>query len=222
LKGCIFFLSSVFNLVILGRGRHSGAVFYTSYRKKNLSLSAIFILALALSMDAFAVAVASGFRLACSLGQTLRMSFAFGFFQFIMPVAGWVLGLTVREFIEDYDHWAAFGLLAFVGLRMIFEGAFGKEKNADSSDPTKGLTLVLLALATSIDALAVGLSLSVLAMDIWQPAVIIGLVCFGLTACGMRLGRAMVKTSPRLAGRANLVGGLVLVGLGVKILLTHV
>ncbi|MDR2825866.1 MAG: manganese efflux pump MntP family protein [Deltaproteobacteria bacterium] len=191
-----------------------------------MSLTAVFALALALSMDAFAVAAATGLRLACTLGQTLRMSLAFGLFQFFMPVLGWILGLTVRDLIEDYDHWIAFSLLAFVGGRMLYEGFFGKEEkkqgpNAIPSDPSRGVTLLLLAVATSIDALAVGLSISILAMDIWLPAAIIGIVCFGLTACGMHLGRMLVKSNPRLAGKANILGGLALVGIGIKILMEH-
>jgi putative Mn2+ efflux pump MntP len=191
-----------------------------------MSLPAVFALALALSMDAFAVAAATGLRLSCTLGQTLRMSLAFGLFQFLMPVFGWILGLTVRDLIEDYDHWIAFALLAVVGGRMLYEGFFGQEEKKSqsgegSSDPSRGVTLLLLAVATSIDALAVGLSISVLALDIWRPAIIIGLVCFGLTACGMRLGRMLVKSNPRLAGKANILGGLALVGIGIKILLEH-
>ena len=179
-------------------------------------------MSLALAMDAFAVAVASGVRLRCTMGETLRMALAFGGFQFAMPVVGWFLGLTVRDYIEAFDHWVAFGLLAFVGVRMLREG-FGKkpEEERECPNPTKGVTLLLLALATSIDALAVGISMAVLSIDIWYPAAVIGLVCFGVTALGMHLGRVVIKVGPDLSGKANIVGGLVLIGIGVKIVLEH-
>ncbi|MDR1125572.1 MAG: manganese efflux pump MntP family protein [Deltaproteobacteria bacterium] len=188
-----------------------------------MGIIGLLALALALAMDAFAVAVASGVRLRCTLGQTLRMALAFGVFQFAMPVAGWFLGLSVRAYIEAFDHWVAFGLLAFVGVRMLREG-FGAKKEAeqDCSDPTRGVTLLLLALATSIDALAVGISLAVLSIDIWRPAVVIGLVCFGVTALGMHLGRVVIRIGPDLSGKANIIGGLVLMGIGVKIVAEHV
>ncbi|MDR2892856.1 MAG: manganese efflux pump MntP family protein [Deltaproteobacteria bacterium] len=185
-----------------------------------MSIAAILFLALALAMDAFAVAVASGLRLRCTLGQTLRMSLTFGGFQAAMPVIGWFLGLSVHEYIESFDHWVAFGLLALVGVKMIHDALQNKE-DEECADPTRGFTLLLLALATSIDALAVGISLAMIKVEVWQPAVIIGLVCFGLTALGLHLGKATVALGPKFAGRANLIGGLVLLGIGVKILIEH-
>jgi putative Mn2+ efflux pump MntP len=187
-----------------------------------MSIIELLALALALAMDAFAVALASGVRLRCTMGQTMRMALAFGLFQFAMPVCGWFLGLSVRSYIEAFDHWAAFGLLAFVGARMLREGLSGKQETERAcADPTRGLTLLMLALATSIDALAVGISMAMLAIGIWYPAAVIGLVCFGVTALGMHLGRAAIRVGPDLSGKANLVGGLVLIGIGVKILLEH-
>lgn len=179
----------------------------------------VLAIAVALAMDAFAVAVATGLRLRCSLAQTARMAGAFGLFQFAMPVLGWALGLSVRSYIEAFDHWVAFALLAFVGGKMLLEARKG---GADEcGDPTRGGTLVLLALATSIDALAVGMSLAVLKVQIWQPAAVIGLVCLGMTAAGMHLGRLVVREGSTLAAKANLLGGLVLIGIGVKILFEH-
>lgn len=187
-----------------------------------MSIIELLALALALAMDAFAVAVASGVRLRCTMGQTLRMGLAFGLFQFAMPVLGWFLGLTVREYIEAFDHWVAFALLAFVGVRMLREGFGGKkEEEADCPDPTRGLTLLVLALATSIDALAVGMSLAVLSLDIWYPAAVIGLVCFGMTALGMHLGRAALRLGTGLSDKANILGGLMLIGIGLKIVFEH-
>lgn len=179
----------------------------------------VLVIAIALAMDAFAVAVATGLRLRCSMGQTLRMATAFGGFQFVMPVIGWGLGLSVRSYIEGFDHWVAFIMLAFVGGKMIYE-SFKSEEN-ECIDPTKGLTLLMLAIATSIDAMAVGISLAVLQIDIWYPAVVIGLVCFIITAVGMHIGRLVIRGDSTLAEKANFAGGVVLVAIGIRILYEH-
>lgn len=184
-----------------------------------MGILGILAIAVALAMDAFAVAVATGLKLRCSLVQTVRMAGAFGIFQFAMPVIGWALGLTVRSYIETFDHWVAFILLAFVGGKMLWEARKGGEE--ECTDPTKGSTLVLLAIATSIDALAVGISMAVLKVDIWYPAAVIGLVCFIITAIGMHIGRIVVREGSTLAAKANIVGGLVLIGIGIKILYEH-
>lgn len=204
-----------------------------------MTLYAIFALAVALAMDAFAVAMATGIRLgAVSRRQSFRLAFHFGLFQFMMPVLGWVLGLTVRDFIEAWDHWVAFGLLALVGLNMLRE-TFFPEKQAvcavaspDSmpdkaslttsapADPTRGFSLIMLSVATSIDALAVGLSFSMLKLSVWFPAVVIGVVCFVLTALGLQLGKSLCQAEA-LAKRAEMIGGIVLLGIGVKILFDH-
>ena len=133
-----------------------------------LNISAI---AVALAMDAFAVAIAAGVTLKkISFRQNFRLAWHFGLFQAMMPVLGWSAGLSIRGWIADYDHWVAFGLLAFVAQGML-RAAFKKEADADErKDPTKGLTMVMLSVATSIDALAVGLSLSMISVSIWTPA----------------------------------------------------
>ena len=123
----------------------------------------ILAIAVALAMDAFAVAVATGVSLKhVSFRQTFRLSWHFGLFQAIMPVIGWSAGLTIRSFIEQYDHWVAFGLLAFVGGHMIKEAFQPETEKIQKKDPTKGWSLVMLSVATSIDALAVGFSMSML------------------------------------------------------------
>lgn len=178
-------------------------------------------IAVALAMDAFAVAIATGIRLReVSPRQTFRLAFHFGLFQALMPVAGWTLGLTVREYIEQWDHWLAFGLLLFIGLRMVREALEEEDDTQERCDPTRGLTLVMLAVATSIDALAVGLSMSVLGLDIAYPATIIGLVCLVFTAAGLHMGR-MLSQASSLGRKAALFGGVVLVGIGLNILHEH-
>ncbi|MBI5419972.1 MAG: manganese efflux pump [Deltaproteobacteria bacterium] len=175
-------------------------------------------IALGLAMDAFAVAIVTGIVLGDVSGrQTFRLAWHFGFFQFMMPVIGWRAGLSVERYISGYDHWLAFGLLAFIGGRMIYEAFWGDAERA-ASDPTRGISLVLLSLATSVDALAVGLSLGVLRIRIWYPAVVIGIVACVLTAAGMHLGRPL---GARFGRRMEIAGGLVLIGIGVKILWQH-
>jgi len=177
--------------------------------------------AFALAMDAFAVSIAGGVSLRIvGFRQTFRLSWHFGFFQAMMPVLGWSAGLTVRSFIEQYDHWVAFGLLVCVGGNMIREAFSHDTRDKGRADPTKGMTLVLLSVATSIDALAVGLSLSMLQVSIWFPALVIGIVAALFTAAGLHLGRK-VGASSHLGRYADVIGGLVLLAIGLKILYQH-
>lgn len=181
----------------------------------------ITVVALALAMDALAVALATGIHLkTVSWRQTFRLAWHFGFFQAMMPVIGWSAGLGIRTYMERYAHWVAFGLLAFVGGNMLKE-AFAKDAEQKSrQDPTRGMTMVMLSTATSIDALAVGLSMSMLKLSIWLPAAIIGLVALVLTAAGLHLGR-IVSATPRLCRYASAGGGIVLLVIGFKILIEH-
>lgn len=175
-------------------------------------------MALGLAADALAVAVVTGVVLGEVTGrQTFRLAWHFGFFQFLMPVVGWAAGLTVERWMAAYDHWLAFGLLAVIGGRMIHGGASGREEEA-VRDPTRGLSLVALSVATSVDALAVGLSLGVLRVRIWYPAVVIGATALVLTAAGIRLGP---RLGIRFGGRAEVAGGAILIGIGVRILAEH-
>ena len=175
-------------------------------------------LALALAMDAFAVALGTGAVLSRLTGRHLfRLGFHFGLFQALMPVIGWLAGITIMQWVEAWDHWIAFSLLAIIGGRMIYE-AFSDEEKADDRDPTKGLSLVLLSIATSIDALAVGFSLSVIGVSIWMPALVIGLVAGVLTIVGMLLGG---RIGDRWGTRVEIFGGLVLIAIGIKILIEH-
>jgi putative Mn2+ efflux pump MntP len=187
-----------------------------------MNLSLVFALAAALALDAFAVALAAGIH-SPSRGGALRMAGTFGFFQFLMPVAGWFLGAWVQQLLEAYDHWLAFGLLAFVGGKMIREAVGGKGREA-GSDPTRGLTLLILGIATSLDALGVGLSLALLQAEIWLPALIIGGVCFCFTICGLSLGRR-IRLRPALSAhigdKAGVLGGLILLAIGFGILREH-
>jgi putative Mn2+ efflux pump MntP len=178
-------------------------------------------IAVGLAMDAFAVAIATGIVLGAVSGrQTFRLAFHFGLFQFLMPVVGYLAGMTVERYIEGYDHWLAFVLLGYIGGKMVFEGGWGHGEEANGGkDPTRGISLVLLSVATSIDALAVGISLGVLRTEgIVYPGVVIGLVACTFTAAGLHLGKRLGAAFGR---RMEVVGGFVLVGIGLKIVLDH-
>ena len=181
----------------------------------------ILLLAVALAMDAFAVSIAAGVTLkSVSPRQTFRLAWHFGLFQAMMPVIGWSAGLTVRSHIEAFDHWVAFGLLLFVAQGMLRSALKGDADEADPKDPTRGMTMVMLSVATSIDALAVGLSLSIVNVSIWTPALIIGLVAGAFTTVGMHLGK-IIGSVASLSRWAELTGGIVLLAIGLNILREH-
>ncbi len=168
-------------------------------------------------MDAFAVSISTGLNRQPSAIQIFRLSSSFGFFQFAMPLIGWFLGRQVSGYVGAFDHWIAFGLLAFVGGKMLWESRKG-ELSENKADPTRGAMLLVLSLATSIDALSVGLSLAFLRVSILVPSLIIGVVTFALSAVGAGFGS---KIGRRWGIWAELVGGCVLIFIGVRILVLH-
>jgi putative Mn2+ efflux pump MntP len=178
----------------------------------------VFFIALSMSMDAFAVCLGAGTQAGTNGRRpTFRLAFHFGLFQFLMPVLGWLAGTTVERYIAGFDHWIAFGLLAFVGVRMLWSG-FHPEKDDRKDDPSRGWTMVLLSIAVSIDALAIGLSLGLIGVTIWYPAVVIGVVTGLVSWLGLRLGN---RLSERFGERMEILGGLVLLGIGLRILVSH-
>lgn len=178
----------------------------------------IVAVAFALAADAFAVSIATSLVIRkVNAGHVFRLAFHFGLFQFIMPVLGWLVGRTVYPWISALDHWAAFALLALIGGKMLWE-SFRPEHERRRGDPTRGWLLLGLSVATSIDALAVGLSLGFLRVPIWTPSVIIGLVAAGMTALGMVFG---VRIGRRFGIWSERLGGLVLVAIGVRIVVSH-
>ncbi|HEX9903115.1 MAG TPA: manganese efflux pump MntP family protein [Acidobacteriota bacterium] len=180
----------------------------------------IFLVALALSMDTFAVTVGLSLTLkGLTTAQSLRLAAAFGFFQFGMAAAGGLAGEKLVRVIGGFDHWVAAGLLFFVGGKMIWESFHDKDEEAHKEkDPTRGLNLLLLAVATSLDSLGVGLSLGTLRAAVLYPAAVIGLVCFLVTGLASGLGPALGRVIGR---RAELGGGAVLILIGIRILATH-
>jgi manganese efflux pump family protein len=177
-------------------------------------------IAVGLAMDAFAVSIGAGLTLkTVDARQTFRLAWHFGLFQALMPVLGWLAGRSFARWITPVDHWIAFGLLGVIGGKMIYE-AFKDDDREEPrrSDPTKGWSLVLLSVATSIDALAVGLSLALLGVSIWWPAIVIGLVAGAFTTVGMQLGK---RFGALLGRRMEVVGGVILIAIGVQILVEH-
>jgi len=178
----------------------------------------VVLIAFGLSADCFAVALGIGASgRAFSWSHVLRVALAFGFFQFGMPLVGWLAGQTIVQFVANYDHWIAFALLAFVGGRMIWEFIHGQTES-ESTDISKWGTLLTLSLATSIDALAVGLSFAFLKLNILLASTIIGLVAFAVTAVSFWLGR---KVSALMGRWAQLAGGIILIGIGLRVIITH-
>ena len=186
-----------------------------------MNLLNILGIAVALAMDAFAVAIATGVNLKkVSFRQTFRLSWHFGLFQAMMPVIGWAFGAAVSSFVEAYDHWLAFALLFLVGGNMMREAFYHGEEEKPFKDATRGMTLVMLSVATSIDALAVGFSMSLLKISIITPSLIIGIVAGVFTIVGLHLGK-FAASFDKVSPMAEVVGGLVLWGIGINILLDH-
>lgn len=184
-----------------------------------MHLITIISIAVALAMDAFAVALATGVCLKeVSLRQTFRLSWHFGLFQALMPILGWYLGSVVQTSVESYAHWISFGLLTLVGGNMIREALVIDEQIEKSSkDSTRGLTLVVLSVATSLDALAVGISLSMMEVSIIAPAIIIGIVAGLFTILGLHIGKRVASLS-WISRWAEVIGGVVLLAIAVNIL----
>jgi putative Mn2+ efflux pump MntP len=184
-----------------------------------LDFGSVLLIAVGLSADCFAVALgASTSAKGSSYLQMLRVSLAFGVSQAVMPVLGWLAGRTLVNLISDFDHWVAFTLLLIIGSRMIWESFHSKESEGPNRDISKGFTLLTLAVATSIDALAVGLSFAFLQVNIVMAVLTIGGVAFLITGVGFLAGR---QAGQLLGERAETVGGIILIGIGIRILLTH-
>ena len=183
-----------------------------------MNLLTTILIAIGLAMDAFAVSLGVGTSGHADNPRSIfRLSFHFGLFQALMPILGWLAGSTIDQYIRSFDHWIAFILLGYVGGKMIWEGARGGPESY-LADPSRGRMLVILAVATSIDALAVGLSLAMLDVPVIGPAIVIGVITAGLSLVGLRIGCRMGEKFGR---RVEILGGLILIGIGLRILITH-
>lgn len=180
----------------------------------NIHIYEIALIAVALGCDAFAVGLGIGCRF-CAPRQIFRLSFHFGLFQFMMPLAGWLAGHNILVWAKTWGPWIAFGLLMFIGGRMVREGFMIPEEETECADPTKGFSLVMLSVATSIDALGVGFSLGVLNQNLFMVAVIIGITAAAMTWLAMKIGN---RLSQRFAKRMETIGGLILIAIAFKLL----
>ena len=183
-----------------------------------MKLGTILVIAVGLAMDAFAVSVVTGsLSKEFKLRHALRMALFFGGFQAIMPIIGFLAGLSLQGYIAAYDHWVAFALLSLVGGKMIYESfrieAAGKDRN-----PANLPVLLILSFATSIDALAVGFTLSLLKAPIALAVTIIGLVTFALSYAGVFIGK---RFGHFFESKVEIIGGLILIAMGVKIVIEH-
>ncbi|MBI9064117.1 MAG: manganese efflux pump [Marinilabiliaceae bacterium] len=178
----------------------------------------LLMLAIALAMDSFAVSISAGLSLKYfQLKAMGKISVFFAVFQGLMPVIGWFLGRTFESYIKSFDHWVAFVLLSFIGGKMVYE-ALKHESEAPCINPHCNKTITTLAIATSIDALAVGISFSLLGVEILFPAIVIGITTFIFAFAGLTLG---IRLGSVFKNKIELIGGLILIGIGIKILLEH-
>jgi putative Mn2+ efflux pump MntP len=178
----------------------------------------IFFIALGLSMDALAVSITNGIIIKnIRVIHAFRIALFFGLFQSFMPAVGWLAGLGLKGFISGVDHWIAFGLLSIIGAKMIYE-SFKLDAGKDKNESLNTYMLLVLSVATSIDALAVGFTLAFLNVVLILPVAIIGLVTFGISFMGVYAGN---KFGSVLGNRMEIIGGLILIGIGLKILIQH-
>lgn len=188
-----------------------------------MGIGELFLLAVGLSMDAFAVSVCKGLAMKkATLKAEATCGLWFGGFQMLMPVTGFFLGSLFADAIEAFDHWVAFGLLVIIGINMLKEALEKEDESGDDPEKDADLsvrTMFLMAVATSIDALAVGISLAMVgSVNIWLAAAFIGICTCLLSALGVKIGNVF---GSRYEKKAELAGGVILILLGVKILLEH-
>jgi manganese efflux pump family protein len=178
----------------------------------------IFLIAIGLCFDSFAVSVSSGLiRQEITFNQALRIAISLAFFQGMMPLAGWLLGTKLTNHIGQWDHWIAFTLLAALGGKMLYESLFVNEEEKDF-DPLNFWVIIGMSIATSIDALIVGFTLAIVSVTIFESVIIIGFVTFLVSMLGILFGK---KSGNVLGKKVEILGALILIGIGVKFLIEH-
>ncbi|MFA5327486.1 MAG: manganese efflux pump MntP family protein [Prolixibacteraceae bacterium] len=183
-----------------------------------MEILTVLLLAIGLSFDSFAVSVCSGLNLPqIRFFQAAKIALFLALFQAFMPLAGWLVGHSIKSLIEPVDHWIAFGLLSLIGGKMIIESFIGTEAR-EIKNPLHFRVILMLSLATSIDALAVGFSFATLTDKIMIAVFVIGSVTFIASMLGILLGK---KTGPKINRFAEIAGGFILIGIGTKILIEH-
>lgn len=188
------------------------------HKSNKMSFLELFLIAVGVSMDAFSVSVCKGLTTKrFSLKMALTCGLWFGAFQALMPVVGYFLGSQFAYYVESVDHWIAFGLLFLIGANMIREAVAGKE-DSKQTNALDFKTMLLLAVATSIDALAVGVSFACIQVKLWSSVVVIGLTTFVFSVLGVKIGNVFGSKYEKSAG---IIGGIILILIGLKILLEH-
>ena len=180
-----------------------------------MNLITILLIAIGLSMDSFAVSISNGLVIKnLDLKKSIIIASSLAFFQGLMPLLGWFIGASIDEFVSDYDHWVAFAILGFIGSKMIYDGL--SKKGETEKSELKFTTLIMQSIATSIDALAVGLSFALIDIDIIFPLIVIGITTFVFSIVGLQLGKLL---GSKLGGKVEIFGGLVLLGIAFKMLI---
>jgi manganese efflux pump family protein len=183
-----------------------------------MELFTLLLIAIGLSFDTFAVSVSTGLIISSiRFWQAVKVAIILTIFQSLMPFLGWLAGKQVAQFISSYDHWFAFILLGILGLKMIFE-SFKEDKGKNTGNPLKMSVIIGMAIATSIDALIVGVSFAFIHMNIYMSVIIIGSVTFIVAMLGMLFGK---KVGGRSGKKMEIFGGIILIGIGLKILISH-
>lgn len=182
-----------------------------------MGIITLFLLAIGLCFDTFAVSVSSGLlRKEIVFWQAVRIAIILGFVQAFMPVVGWLGGITIKEWIEPFDHWVALGILSILGVKMLIES---QKKSEDKKiDPLDIKVIISMALATSIDAFAVGISFAIVEVNMILAVLVIGAVTFIASMLGILFGK---KTGSHFGQKMEIIGGLILIAIGIKILLEH-
>ena len=198
---------------------HPKNVLFLRHNSSEMTFFELLLIAVGLSMDAFSVSVCKGLTTKkFSWRMALICGLWFGFFQALMPTIGYFLGAQFQELIEAYDHWIAFGLLFLIGANMIREAVWGEKEEGENNGSLDFKTMFLLTIATSIDALAVGVSFACIQVKLWSSVLIIGLTTFLFSVLGVKIGNVFGSKYEKSAG---IVGGIILILIGLKILLEH-
>ena len=184
-----------------------------------MSVFEMILISIGLAMDAFGVSIGKG--LSMSVGENRRkvtLAFLFGLFQFLMPVMGWLIGRQFIDVISEWDHWIIFGLLGYLGIAMIREGLSDETDEDDDKQFLGAWEMMMLSVATSLDAMAVGLTFAFMPINVWEASTMIGVITFGISLIGIYLGKFMGQFVGKYA---DILGGGVLILIGTKILLQH-
>ncbi len=185
-----------------------------------MNILSLILIGVGLSIDSLAASITTG---ACCkrirTGHIFKVAVFMAVFQGVMPYIGWLIGSSFKSVIEDYDHWIAFFLLFLIGFKLIYEGITASDDNCSNFNPSNNLLLIGMAIATSIDALVVGIGFGIIDINIYLAMVIIGILTFLFSSSGVIIGR---KIGNKINTGIDVFGGVVLIGLGVKILLSHV